>query len=331
MKLHAHIWEPQDAKERPDKALALRLGLSRSRLQGLAREGHVKIDNHPHDLKSKIRVGSVIEVMEPDPEPLDLEAEALPLEILYEDTDLIALNKAAGMVVHPGAGHRGGTLVSALLHHCRGSLSGIGGVERPGIVHRLDKETSGIIIVAKNDKAHHHLAAQFKGREIEKYYLAYVVPVPRRESGTWDGAIGRHPVHRKKMAVLREGGRPARTDFRVLRRFNRACLLELRIFTGRTHQIRVHCAGAGCPVAGDEIYGRRASWLGEAGVTRQLLHAVRMVFQHPRSGKKIELSAPVPEDFTHFEQWLHEHNPEASPASESPYRVSCPKAGQKNG
>ena len=307
MKPLSYIWTEADTRERPDKILARRIGLSRSRLQELALAGQVRIDGQPHDLKGRITPGTQIEVLVPEPAVLDLEAEDLPLDVLYEDRDLIVLNKKAGMVVHPGAGHDRGTLVSALLHHCRGSLSGIGGVQRPGIVHRLDKDTSGILIAAKNDAAHQSLAEQFKGREIEKYYMAWVVPAPKSAAGSWTGAIGRHPVHRQKMAVMREGGRSARTDYVVRQRGGRAALLELRIYTGRTHQIRVHCATAGCPVAGDLLYGRKIAWLPEAGVFRQLLHAARLVFNHPRSGKRIELSAPLPEDFVQFGNWINQH------------------------
>ena len=302
-----YIWEEADNRERADKVLARRIGLSRSRLQELSAAGKVHVAGKAHDLKGKIAVGTLIEVLVPEPVSSDVEAEDLPLEVLFEDRDLIVLNKKAGMVVHPGAGHSRGTLVSALLHHCKGGLSGIGGVERPGIVHRLDKDTSGILVAAKSDASHQGLAGQFQGRDIEKYYMAWVVPGPKAAAGSWTGAIGRHPVHRQKMTILRDGGRSARTDFVVRQRSARAALLELRIYTGRTHQIRVHCAAAGCPVAGDMLYGRKISWVLEAGVTRQMLHAARLIFNHPRNGKRIELSAPLPEDFVKFGNWLNEH------------------------
>lgn len=297
------VWEETDAGSRLDKSLARKLGVSRTRLQEWLEAGHVVSGGEVLRGKETLPIGAEVVVCPPAPVPDRLEPEALPLDILHEDDDLIVLNKAPGMVVHPGAGHRSGTLVAALLHHCAGRLSGIGGVERPGIVHRLDRETSGVLVVAKTDAAHQSLARQFKDRTMEKTYQAFVCGVPRARAGLWDGPIQRHARHRQKMAV-REGGRAARTDYRVLQAWSSSALLELRLHTGRTHQIRVHAAHAGYPVVGDDVYGRGHRWAGEAGVVRQLLHAWRLVLVHPRSEKSLALEAPLPQDFLRFRDWL---------------------------
>ena len=304
MKSYNYEWTAADGAARPDKVLALRLGLSRTHMQGLLRLGLVRHAGQPLTAKSKLPVGALIEVSEPELQTATLTAKELPLDILFEDKQMIVINKAPGMVVHPAAGNWEDTLVSALLFHCKGKLSGINGVERPGIVHRLDKDTSGVLVVAKDDAAHQNLSAQFKARETEKYYVAFVSPPPASPIGSWLAPIGRHPVHRQKMAALTTGGREARTDYKVLEKFRRAALLELRIHTGRTHQIRVHCAKAGCPVIGDTTYGRQIPWAKEAGVTRQLLHARRLVLNHPANGRRMEFVAPLPEDFVRFEKFL---------------------------
>ena len=219
------------------------------------------------------------------------QAQEMPLELLFEDDFLAVLSKPAGMVVHPGPGHKGGTLVSGLLHHF-GSLSQIGGVERPGIVHRLDKETSGCLVVAKTDTAHRSLAAQFAGREVGKVYLALVSGTPRRRSGVVDAPISRHPVNRKKMAVCAPGrGRAAVTEYRVLSSEGGVTLMECRPRTGRTHQIRVHLKHLGCPVLGDPLYGRRGSF------SRHMLHAWKLEFRHPRDGRLLAFEAAVPPEF----------------------------------
>jgi len=219
----------------------------------------------------------------------------MPLDILYEDTSILVLNKQAGRVVHPGAGTGEDTLVHGILYHCRGSLSGIGGVERPGIVHRLDKETSGVLIVAKTDGAFQSLAEQFSERSIQKFYTALVRGVPDPARGAVDEPIGRHPVHRTRMSC-RPDGRPSRTDYEVARQWRIASQLDLRIHTGRTHQIRVHMKHLGHPLLGDSLYGYRQRDC-PVDVPRIMLHARRLVFQHPETGKQMVVEAPVPADF----------------------------------
>ena len=239
-----------------------------------------------------IRYGDKIEVTEPPLEKIETRPEPIPLEILFEDDDLVVINKPAGMTVHPGAGHREHTLVNALLHHCP-TLSGIGGKERPGIVHRLDKETSGCLVAAKNDVAHRHLSKQFAERTVDKIYLALVAGKLRKQTGVIEEKIGRHPVHRKRMSVSSPRGRAARTEYRVLRSNEQASLLECRLHSGRTHQVRVHLHHLGHPVLGDKIYGPRFA----KNFQRQMLHAWKLGFRHPRTGEWKNLEAPLPEDF----------------------------------
>jgi 23S rRNA pseudouridine1911/1915/1917 synthase len=225
----------------------------------------------------------------------------MPLDILHEDEDLLVLNKPAGWVVHPAAGHREHTLVNALLHHCRGQLSGIGGVARPGIVHRLDKDTSGCLVAAKNDAAHLHLCAQFAGREVEKIYQAVACGRMPRLSGHIDAPIARDPAQRQRMAVSGRKGREARSSYRVLERWAGATLVEVELHTGRTHQIRVHLRHLGFPVAGDRVYGRRATARLEESTgysaPRPLLHARGLTLTHPRDGRRMTFEAALPEDF----------------------------------
>jgi 23S rRNA pseudouridine1911/1915/1917 synthase len=227
--------------------------------------------------------------------------EEIPLDILHEDDDLLVLNKPAGLVVHPAAGHPEHTLVNALLHHCAGRLSGIGGVARPGIVHRLDKETSGCLIVAKNDAAHLKLSEQFAARQVLKIYQAIVCGRMPRAAGEIIASIARHPAQRKRMAVTRTGGRQARTSYRVLEQLKDVARVELRLHTGRTHQIRVHLEHLGCPVLGDLVYGKRQNLrLKEASgyvAPRQLLHAAKLALVHPRTQRRMTFEAPLPEDF----------------------------------
>ena len=225
----------------------------------------------------------------PPPEPSTARPEAIPLDILYEDADLIAVNKPPGMTVHPAPGHPASTLVNALLAHCP-DLSGIGGVRRPGIVHRLDRDTSGVILVAKNDAAHLALARQLKERTVEKTYLALVEGTPKPPRGVIDAPLARDPRRRERMAVL-EGGREASTSYRVVERFSGVSLLEVKPRTGRTHQIRVHFAAIGHPIVGDVVYGKRSSLL-----ARQFLHAWRIAFDHPRTGERLTLEAPLAQD-----------------------------------
>lgn len=282
-----------DALMRLDRFLAKTAPeFSRSRIQGLIEEGHVTVNGIAPRSRDLVRVGDRVVLIEPPSETVDLVPESVAVSVLFEDDDLIVINKAAGISVHPGAGRKTGTLVNALLFHCQG-LSGIGGKIRPGIVHRLDKETSGCLVVAKNDFAHTGLARQFASRTVEKIYLALVAGTLRRACGSILAPIQRHRVHRKKMAVAREGGREARTDFKVVSTGPNATLLECQLHSGRTHQIRVHLQHLGYPILGDAVYG------GKRGrqFTRQMLHAWKLGFDHPRTGRRMNFEAPLPEDF----------------------------------
>jgi 23S rRNA pseudouridine1911/1915/1917 synthase len=265
---------------------------SRSRLQQLIRSGAVTRNGKAARPRDVVRTGDEIRIDEPATEPSNLRSENIPIDVLFEDDNLIVLNKPAGLVVHPGAGHREHTLVNALLGHCR-SLSAIGGEERPGIVHRLDKETSGCMVVAKNDETHRGLSAQFADRTVNKVYLALVAGKIRKTAGSIDANIGRHPVHRQRMSVNRIRGRAARTDYTVRASANGLSLVECHLHSGRTHQIRVHLHHIGHPVLGDKIYGRKAT----SAVPRQMLHAWKLGFQHPKTGDWKEFQAPLPEDF----------------------------------
>ena len=265
--------------------------LSRSRLQALIKDGHITVNSASARASLKLRAGDEIRFDEPPATPDTTEPEDIALNILYEDDDLIVINKPPGLVVHPAVGHRSGTLVNALLHHCD-ALSGIGGVERPGIVHRLDKETSGCLVAAKNDVAHQSLVQQFAGREVTKIYLALAAGRFARKTGVIDAPIGRHPMHRQRMAVVKpEHGREAKTSWRVLAELAAGTLVECTLHTGRTHQIRVHLKHLGHPLLGDSIYGKAA------GFPRQMLHAWKLGFLHPKTGKRIDCIAPVPHDF----------------------------------
>jgi 23S rRNA pseudouridine1911/1915/1917 synthase len=269
--------------------------LSRARIQALIKSGHILLNNAAAKPGAKIKAGDLISVHEPPPQPVETLAEEIPLDVLHEDDDLIVLNKPAGLVVHPAAGNWSHTLVNALLHHCP-ALSGIGGVQRPGIVHRLDKETSGCIVVAKNDATHQNLSAQFAGRKVLKVYLALAAGRLKKTSGTIETSIGRHPVHRKKMAVVAEGsrGRNAKTSYRVLQELENASLVECTLHTGRTHQIRVHLKHLGHPLLGDKLYGGAKA--GDA-FPRQMLHAWKLGFFHPRNSRWMEFQSPLPPDF----------------------------------
>ena len=289
--------------QRLDRTLAERLpGESRASLQRLMRGGRILVAGRPARPSDRVRGGERVEIDRPAPEPSTLAAEDLPLNVLHEDADLLVIDKPAGQTVHPRSGARSGTVVNALLHHCR-DLSGIGGVERPGIVHRLDKDTSGVLVVAKNDLAHRSLAAQFKARTVEKVYEALVWGRPRAGRGVIDSAIGRHPTARTRMAV-RPDGRPSRTAYRVVSVRGPVCLLEIRPETGRTHQIRVHLSSLAHPIVGDRLYGGRRD-LARTGppygeVLRSYpglaLHARRLAFTHPRSGERLAFEAPRPRD-----------------------------------
>jgi 23S rRNA pseudouridine1911/1915/1917 synthase len=266
-------------------------GLSRARIQDLIKDGNVTLNGGVAKASARLRAGDAVVLNEPPPVPTETVAEEIALDVLFEDDDLIVINKPAGLVVHPAAGNWSGTLVNALLHHCQ-TLSGIGGEQRPGIVHRLDKETSGCLVVAKNDMAHRSLAKQFAGREVSKIYLALAAGKFARQSGSIEAPIGRHPVQRKKMTVLSaDKGRAAKTGYRVLRELPAGTLVECTLHTGRTHQIRVHLKHLGHPLLGDEVYGRRG------GFARQMLHAWRLGFVHPRTGKRVNFESPIPPDF----------------------------------
>ncbi len=275
--------------------------VSRGTIQRLIEQGHIRVNGRTVKPTHHPVAGDVVEVHWPDARPAEAQPEEIPLDILFEDKDLLVLNKPPGLVVHPAAGHEEHTLVNALLHHCAGELSGIGGVARPGIVHRLDKETSGCLVVAKTDTAHLALAEQFAGRTMEKTYHAIVCGEVTREQGEIRAAIARHPSHRKRMAVTDGQGREAWTSYRVLERLRSATLVEALLHTGRTHQIRVHFQHLGFPVAGDTTYGSRqnARLIEVTGHTapRQMLHAYKLGFMHPRKKKKLSFEAPWPKDF----------------------------------
>jgi 23S rRNA pseudouridine1911/1915/1917 synthase len=309
---------PEAAGQRLDKALAGELAdLSRARLQALIGEGALSLDGQPvTDGSAKARAGTYL-LLIPEPLPADPAPEAIPLDILYEDADLIVLNKPAGMAAHPAPGTLSGTLVNALLHHCSGALSGIGGVARPGIVHRLDKETSGVMVAAKTDAAHQGLSKLFAAHDIERVYVALARGAPHPAKGVIETRIGRSPHDRKKMAVLRTGGRDAVTLYQVERAFGPAdrplaSRVACRLETGRTHQIRVHLASRGSPCLGDPVYGsgvpaavvREA--IAAAGLTRQALHASVLGFVHPVTGETLRFETPLPEDMGRLQALLEQ-------------------------
>lgn len=287
------IVSEDDAKLRLDQLLARRLPqYSRSRLQQLIRSGFVRLNNASTRPRQIVRAGDQIDVREPPVERIEIEPQRIPLDILFEDDDLIVINKPAGLTVHPGAGQREHTLVNALLSHCT-TLSGIGGKERPGIVHRLDRETSGCLVVAKNDLAHRELSRQFADRNVEKLYLALVAGKVRKPAGVIEESIGRHPVHRQRMSVTTKRGRKAKTEFRVLHSTGDASLVECRLHSGRTHQVRVHLHHLGHAVLGDKVYAPRVA----RNFPRQMLHAWKLGFRHPRTGEWKQFEAPLPDDF----------------------------------
>ncbi len=295
------LTEPRDAGKRLDQLVHERLPeFSRSRIQRWIHEGRVLVNGVPQRASHAIRSGDSIDVAPSEPPPLRATPEAIPLRVLYEDDDLVALDKPAGMVVHAGAGVRSGTLVNALLHRF-GTLSTAGGPLRPGIVHRLDRFTSGVLLVAKNDAAHHALAAQFAGRQVAKIYLALVHGVVKAESGRIERPIARDPRQRVRMTARLERGRAAWSAYRVMRRFAKFTLLEVRIGTGRTHQIRVHLSNIGHPVAGDTLYGAPAKVEGRPPLGRYFLHAQRICFRQPSTGAEIVVEAPLPAE---LQAWM---------------------------
>lgn len=286
---------------RLDRYLAERLtGVTRGTIQRLIESGSVRVNGRHAKPTQTPKLGDQIEIHWPAPRAAEAEPEEIPLEILFEDDALVILNKPPGIVVHPSAGHEQGTLVNALLHHCGGQLSGIGGVARPGIVHRLDKDTSGCLVVAKHDTAHVALAAQFASRALLKIYQAILCGTLENTKGEVRAGIARHPNHRKRMAVS-SGGRDAWTTYRVRERLREATWVEATLHTGRTHQLRVHFNHLGHPVAGDQVYGKRlnARMREVTGYTapRQLLHAWKLSLEHPITGQKLEIEAPLPADF----------------------------------
>lgn len=286
--------EPAEAGERLDRFLVARFpDLSRSRIQSLVAGGAVTVNGAMMRTSYKPAPGDLIALNLPDPAPSALIPEAIPLAIVYEDSDLLVIDKPAGIVVHPAPGHPSGTLVNAILAHVS-DLAGVGGELRPGIVHRLDKETSGLIVVAKHDRAHAHLAAQLKDRRMDKRYIALVDGAPATESGTIEAPVGRDPKKPQQMAAI-ASGRPAITHFRVMRRYGKHTLLECKPVTGRTHQIRVHLAALGCPVSGDRTYGRNQP---SVPLERHFLHAARLTLTLP-SGLERTFESPLPEELEH--------------------------------
>ncbi|MGI8820664.1 MAG: RluA family pseudouridine synthase [Chthoniobacterales bacterium] len=286
---------PERAGLRLDRFLALELAqFSRSRLQALIAGGFVRLNGATPRPRELIRLGDRIELTVPPVEKIDARPEAIPFPVLFEDDDLVVIDKPAGLVVHPGAGNREHTLVNALLGHCR-TLSGIGGKERPGIVHRLDKETSGCLVVAKNDATHQDLSRQFAARTVQKIYLALVAGRLRQTSGSIDAPIERHPVQRQRMSIARSSarGRAALTDYRVIGARDTMSLVECILHSGRTHQIRVHLHHLGNPLLGDKVYAPKLA----QGYPRQMLHAWRLGFSHPRRGEWRDFEAPLPADF----------------------------------
>ena len=281
---------------RLDSCLAAALGISRSAAARLIEDGRVTVNGVSAGKNHRVSCGEAIEAEQPEAQESTVEAQEIPLDVVYEDEDVIVVNKPVGMVVHPAPGHAAGTLVNALLHHCGESLSGIGGEKRPGIVHRIDRDTSGLIIAAKNDAAHLALSQQLADHTLARTYECLAAGSFREDRGTVDAPIGRSAKDRKKMAVV-PGGRRAVTHWEVLARYNGATHLRCRLETGRTHQIRVHLAYIGHPILGDTVYGAKKA---VPGLTGQCLHAVGLRFLHPRTGEPVELTCPLPEEFTAY-------------------------------
>lgn len=285
--------EIEDAGTRLDKFLCIKADdLSRSRIQQLIEQGDVLINDNPSKCNYKVKASDVLFLRVPDDEELEAQPEDLPLDVIYEDSDIIVVNKAKGMVVHPSIGTKNHTLVNALLYHCK-DLSGINGVLRPGIVHRIDKDTSGLIAVAKNDHAHQKLAEQLKDKSMHREYVALVHGVMEHDYGTIDAPIGRDEKDRQKMCITAKNSKPAITHFKVKERFGSYTLVECRLETGRTHQIRVHMQYIGHPIVGDPKYSYRKTM----DCQGQLLHAYKLTFIHPTSGKEVSFSAEIPADF----------------------------------
>lgn len=288
------VKENEFANLRIDKAIALKNPeLSRVAIQRMIENENIKVNDKKVKTSYKISIGDKISIEKEEIKEVEIKEEDIPLDIIYEDNDIIVINKAKGMVVHPGNGNINGTLVNAVMNKCKDSLSGIGGELRPGIVHRIDKDTTGLLIVAKNDKAHINISEQIKNHEVKKTYIALVRGVIKNNNGTIDMPIGRSTVDRTKMAVARNG-KEAITHFKVLKRFEKYTLLEINIETGRTHQIRVHMSQIGFPVVGDYVYSNGKNPFGVVG---QLLHSQKLEFVHPTTKQKMNLEAPLPEEF----------------------------------
>jgi 23S rRNA pseudouridine1911/1915/1917 synthase len=303
----------KDQGKRLDQFLSeTELNLSRSHAKDLIQKHRILLNQKPAKPSAHVKAGDRISGTLPEPEPLNLKPEPLPLTILYEDPSILVIDKPSGMVVHPAYGNPSGTLVNALLYHCK-DLAGINGVLRPGIVHRLDKDTSGVMVVAKDDEAYHHLIRQFKNRTVEKVYLAIVYGKFGQDEGLIDSAIGRHPSERKKMSTRTKKGRMAITRWKKVEKFDSYALLEIFPQTGRTHQIRVHLSSIGHPILGDPLYGRKGRpgaihdlFLKEGvkRMNRQALHAQWLEFTHPRTGERIHFTAPLPQDMSEVLGWL---------------------------
>lgn len=276
--------------------------LSRMNAKRLIEDGNVQVNSKNSKVSYKVQNGDIIEIHIPEAKQLDLKAQEIPIEVVYEDSDIIVVNKPKGLVVHPANGNWDGTLVNAIMAICKDSLSGIGGEVRPGIVHRLDKDTSGLLIIAKNDKAHINMSNEIKNRKVKKVYIALVRGIVAENEATINMPIGRSNKDRKKMAVVKNG-KEAITHFKVIKRFDKYTLLEVKIDTGRTHQIRVHLSEIGHPVVGDEIYSNGKN---EFGVHGQLLHAKSLDFKHPITGKDMHLEAELPEEFKNVLKKLEE-------------------------
>lgn len=286
------------AGERIDKFLSDSLpDVSRSYIQKLIKDGQVTVNQKQVKSNYKLNAGDLLSMEEPELQEPDIEAEDIPLDVLYEDSDLLIINKPKGMVVHPSAGHYSGTLVNALMHYCKDDLSGINGVLRPGIVHRIDMDTTGSLVVCKNDFTHNHIAEQLKVHSITRVYHAVVHGVLKEEEGTINAPIGRHPIDRKKMSINHKNGKEAVTHYKVLKRFKNFTYIECRLETGRTHQIRVHMSSISHPLLGDAVYGPAKSPYKLQG---QTLHAKTIGIIHPRTGEYLEIEAPLPEYFTNL-------------------------------
>ncbi len=292
-----------DTGKRADAFVAEKTQLTRSAAARLIENSSVLLDGKPIAKNYKIREGDTLEIELPEPEMSEAEPEDIPIDVIYEDGDIIVVNKPKGMVVHPAAGNKSGTLVNALLYHCKDSLSGIGGVARPGIVHRIDKDTGGLLVVAKNDEAHLFLAEKIKRHDVQRVYYAIALGNFIEDSGTVNAPIGRHPIDRKKMAVIRSADKRSReaiTHWSVVERFGQFTLIKCELETGRTHQIRVHMASIGHPLLGDRVYGGDGTQFEakhRALIDGQCLFAARLMLTHPRTGEEMTFDAPLPEYF----------------------------------